>query len=193
MNSLADHARAIWQAAVDAVKPDPLVRQALTDAALGIGAALANARRVLVLGGGKAGPAMAAAVEGVLADQLSKIEGIINVPAETAVSLEKIRLHPARPAGSNQPTAAGAEGSYEILRLARTAGPDDVALCLISGGGSALLPAPADGLTLADKQAVTLLLHASGATINEMNAVRKHLSAIKGGGLAKAFAGKRLV
>jgi glycerate 2-kinase len=84
------------------------------------------------------------------------------------------------------------EGAEEILRLARTAGPDDVALCLLSGGGSALLPAPAAGLTLGDKQAVTLQLHASGATINEMNAVRKHLSALKGGRLAQAFAGREL-
>src|SRR5205823_566314 len=76
--------------------------------------------------------------------------------------------------------------------LARTAGPDDVALCLISGGGSALLPAPAEGVSLADKLAVTKLLHHCGATINEMNAVRKHLSAIKGGRLAQAFRGKAL-
>ena len=61
--------------------------------------------------------------------------------------------------------------------------------CLLSGGGSALLPRRRQGITLADKQAVTKLLHACGATINEMNAVRKHLSAIKGGRLAEAFAG----
>jgi hydroxypyruvate reductase/glycerate 2-kinase len=72
------------------------------------------------------------------------------------------------------------------------AGPDDIAICLLSGGGSALLPAPAEGITLADKQAVTKLLHACGATIDEMNAVRKHLSRIKGGRLAQAFKGKAL-
>src|SRR5207248_9132586 len=68
-------------------------------------------------------------------------------------------------------------------------GPDDLGLCLLSGGGSALLPAPADGLTLDDKQQVTRLLHASGATIGEMYCVRKHLSAVKGGRLAQAFLG----
>src|SRR5207245_9907395 len=73
------------------------------------------------------------------------------------------------------------------------AGPDDVVLCLLSGGGSALLPAPAPGITLQDKQQVTELLHACGATINEMNAVRKHLSQIKGGRLAQAFHGKKLI
>jgi hydroxypyruvate reductase/glycerate 2-kinase len=80
-----------------------------------------------------------------------------------------------------------------MLRLLATAGPDDVAVCLLSGGGSALLPAPADGITLDDKLAVTRLLHRSGATINEMNCVRKHLSRVKGGRLATAFRGKRLL
>src|SRR5689334_22930529 len=73
------------------------------------------------------------------------------------------------------------------------AGPDDGALCLLSGGGSALLPAPVDGVSLEDKQHVTRLLHACGATINEMNCVRKHLSASKGGRLAQAFKGRELV
>ena len=80
-----------------------------------------------------------------------------------------------------------------MLRLLGSAGPDDVAVCLLSGGGSALLPAPAEGVTLDDKQAVTKLLHACGATIDEMNAVRKHLSRVKGGRLAEAFRGKLLV
>src|SRR5439155_13354559 len=106
--------------------------------------------------------------------------------------LRWIRLHAARPAGTNQPTTAGVAGARQILHLARSANPDDVGLCLLSGGGSALLPAPAPGLTLEAKQTVTRLLHECGATINEMNAVRKHLSAIKGGRLAEAFTGKAL-
>jgi hydroxypyruvate reductase/glycerate 2-kinase len=76
-----------------------------------------------------------------------------------------------------------------MLGLLRAAGPDDVCICLLSGGGSALLPAPADGLTLADEQEVTRLLLASGASIGAMNCVRKHLSAVKGGRLAEAFLG----
>ena len=191
-NLLSNDARAIWQAAVDAVRPEPLVRHALSDAALGIGAAFSKAKRILVLGGGKAGAAMGAAVEDSLAHQIDKLEGLVNVPAETVRPLRRIRLHAARPAGSNQPTAEGVAGSREMLRLAASAGPDDVALCLLSGGGSALLPAPAPGISLADKQAVTKLLHACGATINEMNAVRKHLSGIKGGRLAQAFSGRAL-
>src|SRR4051795_1978374 len=101
--ALRDQARAIWQAAVDAVRPEPLVRHALTDPALGLGEALRSADRILVLGGGKAGAAMAAAVEATLADALDRIEGIVNVPAGTMRPLQKIRLHAARPDASNQP------------------------------------------------------------------------------------------
>jgi hydroxypyruvate reductase/glycerate 2-kinase len=189
MNSIRNHARQIWDAAVDAVKPAPLVRASLFE----LGDTLRGASRILVLGAGKAGAAMAAAVESSLPDLLDRVEGIVNVPADAVVPLRKIRLNAARPAATNFPTADGVRGAVEMLRLAREAGPNDVALCLLSGGGSALLPAPADGITLADKLAITQLLHRCGATINEMNCVRKHLSAIKGGRLAQAFAGKALV
>jgi hydroxypyruvate reductase/glycerate 2-kinase len=182
---LRDHARRIWHAAVDAVRPEPLMRHALAD----LTGVLRSASRILVLGAGKAGAAMAEAVETALADQLDRVEGIVNVPADAVKPLKRIRLHAARPAATNFPTAEGALGAEEMLRHARAAGPNDVALCLLSGGGSALLPAPADGVTLADKLAITKLLHQCGATINELNAVRKHLSAIKGGRLAQAFTG----
>jgi hydroxypyruvate reductase len=86
------------------------------------------------------------------------------------------------------PDAAGRDGTERILALARSAGPDDLILCLISGGGSALLALPAPGLTLEDKQAVNKALLASGADIGQMNTVRKHLSAIKSGRLAAAAA-----
>ncbi len=184
--SLRDHARRIWQAAVDAVRPEDLVPRALAEPALA--RALADAHRILVVGGGKAGAAMSAAVEAVLADRLDRVEGIVNVPADAVRPLRRIRLHAARPAASNHPTAAGVAGAQQILDLVRGAGPDDVVLCLLSGGGSALLPLPADGLSLADKQEVTRLLHECGATINDMNCVRKHLSGIKGGRLAQACA-----
>ena len=84
------------------------------------------------------------------------------------------------------PDRHGEDAALRILELAASAGPDDLVLCLISGGGSALLALPADGITLADKQAVNRALLASGADIGEMNTVRKHLSAIKGGRLAAA-------
>jgi glycerate 2-kinase len=185
-----EHAVQIWQVAVDAARPQELLHTALTSNPLA--AVLADARRIIVIGAGKAGAAMAEGVESALPHLLPRISGLVNVPAETVRLLEAIRLHAARPAASNHPTAEGVVGAAEILRLVRAAGPDDVGLCLLSGGGSALLPAPVEGVTLDDKQLVTKLLHACGATINEMNAVRKHLSRIKGGRLAEAFAGKAL-
>src|SRR3954468_4380222 len=183
-----EHALAVWNAAVDAVRPEPLVKRALESDGW-----LRDAPRVLVVGAGKAGPGMAAGLEAALADRLDRVEGLVNVPAGMTANLKRVRLHAARPQGVNEPTAEGVAGAEEMLRLLQSAGPDDVAVCLLSGGGSALLPAPAEGVTLADKQAVTKLLHRSGATIDEMNCVRKHLSRVKGGRLAEAFRGKRLI
>jgi hydroxypyruvate reductase/glycerate 2-kinase len=186
MAPLREHARSIWQAAVDAARPQPLIAAALADPAAPLREALHLARRVVVVGAGKAGAAMSAAVEEALADRLDRVTGLVNVPAGAVRRLRAIRLHAGRPDGSNQPTAEGVTGARQILELVAGAGPEDVVLCLLSGGGSALLPAPVDGVALADKQEVTLLLHACGATINEMNAVRKHLSKVKGGRLAQA-------
>jgi hydroxypyruvate reductase/glycerate 2-kinase len=188
-SQLRQHALAIWQAAVDAVRPEKLIPQAIVNPGFGIQAAATRAPRILVIGAGKAGAAMSAALENVLPDCLARMDGIVNVPANTLRPLKSIRLHAARPTGTNQPTLEGVEGARQILDLVAGAGQDDVAIGLWSGGGSALLPAPVDGVSLADKQKVTELLHECGATINEMNAVRKHLSRIKGGRLAHAFTG----
>jgi hydroxypyruvate reductase/glycerate 2-kinase len=181
----------IWQAGVAAADPISLVRTALEQPRGLLRAGLDGPGRILVIGGGKAGAAMAQGVEEALAGQLDRVHGIVNVPAETVRPLRAIRLHAARPAGVNQPTEEGVAGVRAILELVHAAGPEDLALCLLSGGGSALLPAPVEGVSLADKQQVTALLHACGATINEMNCVRKHLSAFKGGRLAQAFQGDR--
>jgi glycerate 2-kinase len=191
MNSLREDALSIWHAAVDAVRPQDLIGRFVQSDA-GFRAEIAAASRVLVVGAGKAGAAMAEALESALPEHLDKLTGVVNVPADAVRPLKRIRLHAARPAASNFPTVEGVAGAEEMLALLRGAGPDDVAVCLISGGGSALLPAP-DGVSLADKQAVTKQLHACGATIQEMNAVRKHLSRIKGGRLAQAFAGRTLI
>jgi hydroxypyruvate reductase/glycerate 2-kinase len=187
-----EHARAIWQAAVAAADPFELVRAALRQPAPELAAVLARADRIVVVGGGKAGAAMAAGVEAALADRLDRLAGVVNVPAETVRPLHAINLHAARPAGTNQPTAKGVAGVRAMLDLVRQAGPRDVGLCLLSGGGSALLPAPVEDIALEDKQHVTALLHACGATINEMNCVRKHLSDIKGGRLAQVFGDRPL-
>jgi hydroxypyruvate reductase/glycerate 2-kinase len=183
-----DQALAIWQAAVDAVRPEPLV-----EAALRGDEEIRSAPRILVVGAGKAGPGMALGLESALPDRLDRIEGLVNVPEGQSAPLKRVRLHAARPQGVNEPTEAGVAGATEMLRLLASAGPEDFAICLLSGGGSALLPAPAEGITLADKQAVTRLLHRSGATIDQMNCVRKHLSAVKGGRLAAAFQGRRML
>ncbi len=162
----------------------------------GVEVALASVRRLAVVGGGKAGAGMAVALERALgADLVERLEltGWVNVPADCVRPTERIRLHAARPAGVNEPRPEGAEGTRRILEIAAGLGPDDLCVSLISGGGSALLPAPAPGLALADKLAVTRLLSAGGADIAELNTVRKQLSAIKGGGLARACGAGQLV
>jgi hydroxypyruvate reductase len=150
--------------------------------------------RTLVLGAGKAGGAMAQAVEALW-------------PADAPLSgLVVPRYHhtPPRPAGLPQrievveaahpvPDAAGLQAAERILALARGLTPDDLVLCLISGGGSALLTLPAEGLALVDKQRINRELLDSGANITEMNCVRKHLSRIKGGRLAAACAPAQVV
>jgi len=185
-----EQAKRIWEAGVEAVRPEKLLRAACANPRLL--KALEGAKRIIVVGGGKAGATMAEALESLLPGLVSKMDGLVNVPAEMVRSLRSIRLHAARPAAVNHPTEAGVDGTRAILKLIEQAGPDDVALCLISGGGSALLPAPVEGVSLEDKQAITQLLHVCGATIAEMNCVRKHLSKIKGGRLAQAFKGRAL-
>jgi hydroxypyruvate reductase/glycerate 2-kinase len=187
---LREQARAIFDAAVAAAEPIALVVRALSGP---LGDELRQAKRIVVVGAGKAGAAMAAGFEQALPDCLDRVEGIVNVPQGSERPLHKVKLHAARPAGSNQPTADGVAGAARMLELVSRAGPDDLAVCLISGGGSALLPLPVEDVSLEEKQVTTRLLHACGASINEMNAVRKHLSRIKGGRLAQAFQGRKLV
>jgi glycerate 2-kinase len=145
------------------------------------------AGRTVVVGAGKAAAAMARAFE---AAWRGPLEGLVVTRHGHAVPCERIAVveasHPV-------PDRAGEAAAIRILDLARGLGADDQLVCLISGGGSALLALPAPGLTLADKQAVTRALLRSGATIGEINTVRKHLSAIKGGRLAAAAAPARLV
>ena len=200
-SALLSDTLAIWNAGLAAVRSDQLVRDALhvEGPVLVIGddeIPLRSLRRIVVVGAGKAGAGMAAAVEEVLGPQLAEekqLAGWINVPADCVCPLTRIRLHAARPAGVNEPTAAGAAGTAEILKLVASLTPDDLCLCLLSGGGSALLPAPVEAITLDDKLAVTRHLSAAGANIEQLNTVRKQLSRIKGGGLARACRAGRLV
>jgi glycerate 2-kinase len=168
-----DAARAIFDAALAAGDVTPLVRRHL--------GLEARHRRVLVLGCGKASAAMAAAAEEALGNRISG--GFVVVKDGCAVPVAGVEI---AEAGHPVPDARGLAASARLLELARGAGEDDLVLFLVSGGGSALTPAPAPPITLAEKQEVTRLLLACGATIGELNAVRKHLSRFKGGQLARA-------
>ncbi|MGA8401603.1 MAG: glycerate kinase [Stellaceae bacterium] len=143
--------------------------------------------RTVVVGAGKASAAMACAFEQLWP---GKLDGLVVTRRGHAVPCERIEIveasHPV-------PDAAGQQAAQRILDLASRLGPDDQLVFLVSGGGSALLALPAPGLTLEDKQAVTRALLRSGATIGEINTVRKHLSTIKGGRLAAAAAPARIV
>ena len=121
------------------------------------------------------------------------VQRLVNVPADCLQPTDAIRLHAGRPAGVNEPTIEGVAGVREMLRIVAELGPRDLCICLISGGGSALLPAPIDGFPLEDKVALTREMSARGATIEQMNAVRRALSRVKGGGLAAACRAGRLV
>jgi hydroxypyruvate reductase len=143
--------------------------------------------RTLVVGAGKAAAAMAQAVE---ANWSGPLEGLVVTRYGHGVPCARIEVveasHPV-------PDAAGREAAGRMLEMVEGLSADDLLLCLISGGGSALLALPAPGLSLEDKQAVNRALLKSGATITEMNCVRKHLSAVKGGRLAAAAAPARVV
>jgi glycerate 2-kinase len=186
-------ARGILDAAIAAGDADRLTRRSLLreGSRLRVGGQtidLDRTRGIVVVGTGKASGSMAQAVEAVL-DGIA-VEGLVAVKEPHEPGPRRVRLVEA---GHPIPDARGEAAAGEILRLARDAGPDSLVLCLISGGGSALSPAPVRGVTLAEKQAVTRLLLECGATINELNAVRKHLSRLKGGQLARAAHPARVV
>jgi glycerate 2-kinase len=191
----------IWLAGVDAVRSERLVQKwCRTDGDLlyfgNESMPLESIRRIVVVGAGKAGAGMAEAIEATLGPKIMQAKGLVgwlNVPADCVRPLQRIHLHPARPAGVNEPTPEGVAGATEILRLVESMGPEDLCLCLISGGGSALMPAPVEGIALADKLTVTRHLSGAGANIEQLNMVRKQLSRIKGGGLLRVCRAGRLV
>jgi glycerate 2-kinase len=135
---------------------------------------------IYVIGAGKASAAMAHAVEKVLKDRITA--GWINVKYGYSRPLDRITVHEA---GHPVPDKSGLEGSLRISARLKTTRENDLVIVLLSGGGSALLPCPADGLSLEDKQQTTQILLETGADINEINSIRKHLSCIKGGHLAQ--------
>jgi glycerate 2-kinase len=175
--TLRRHAHSIFRSALDAADPASAVTRYLGRRKFD------RYRNIYVLGAGKAGASMAQAVERTLGKRITS--GLLNVKYGHTAKLRRIELNEC---GHPVPDAAGASGAARITALAESAGRDDLVLCLISGGASALLPLPADGITLAEKQATTRALLACGANIHEMNALRKHISRIKGGQLARLAA-----
>jgi glycerate 2-kinase len=185
LETMRQHAMEIFQAALKAVDPvEAILRHVKrVDDGLQIGEhrfVFKDYDRILVVGAGKAGAPMARALEDLLGDHIA--DGVIVVKEGHGLPLEHIRIHEA---SHPVPDERGIRGAEEILSLVKGAGERDLVLCLISGGGSALLVAPAEGVTLEDKQAVTRLLLACGADIHEINTIRKHMSRAKGGGLAR--------
>lgn len=188
-----EDAKAIFQAGIRAVIAlDAIHRHCrCEDQQLQIGQLsydLTTFERVWVVGAGKATAAMARAMEELIKGRIH--DGLISVKYDHTVPLERIR---AIEAGHPLPDANGMEAANEIMKMVQQAGANDLVIVLISGGGSALLPLPAEKISLKDKQKTSDLLLACGATIHEMNTIRKHISAIKGGRLAQAVAPAQLI
>jgi hydroxypyruvate reductase len=170
--------RQMYDAAVAAADPARTVPAALPEAPTG---------RTLVVGAGKAAAAMAAAVE---SHWRQPLEGLVITRYGHAVPTRRIEV---LEAGHPVPDAAGVAGASRVARLTTSLTADDLVLCLLSGGGSALLALPPAGLTLDDLQAVNRALLLSGANIHAMNCVRRHLSQLQGGRLAARCAPARVV
>lgn len=138
-------------------------------------------KNIYVIGGGKAGGFMAEALEEILGKRITN--GALNIPYNSGeYKTTRIKL---QRASHPVPDETGVKATKNMMEVAAKAKKDDMVICLISGGGSSLMPLPREGVSLQDKREVTELLLKSGATINEINTVRKHISAVKGGWLAK--------
>src|SRR3990167_10692829 len=180
-----DELISIFKAGIDAVNPYRLVLQSLKVEGnilniKDVSYDLNQFNNILVIGGGKATAPMAQAVENILGDRIGK--GCIVVKYGHTSPLKKIRQIEA---GHPLPDEAGVKGTEEILRLLEGADEKTLVICLLSGGGSALLVSPLDGITLNDKIETTRLLLSAGADIEGLNTVRKHLSKVKGGRLSE--------
>lgn len=182
--TLRNDVRCIYDAALRAVDPAEAIRNHIKrDGKIlnidGIPYDLDRYERCFVVGAGKAGAVMASTMESLLGNRITG--GAINVKYGHALPLQKVELiqaaHPI-------PDLAGVKGTEKIVEILENMEENDLVFCLLSGGGSALMPLPSDGITLSEKQTITSRLLQCGATINEINTVRKHISRIKGGRLA---------
>jgi glycerate 2-kinase len=191
LGELRQSARLIWEAALNAANPATCIRKSLEvkDNTLTAGGRqIEIAGRLIVIGAGKPAAKMAQVVEEILGSHITA--GLIVTKYGHGLPLHRIQIVEA---GHPIPDAAGMRAVRETRDMLRGLTKDDIVLVLISGGGSALWPAPAEGITLEEKQEMTHLLLRAGATIRELNAVRKHLSDIKGGQLARWAAPARVI
>jgi glycerate 2-kinase len=184
---------AVLGAALDAVEPGAAVREAVhrDGQTLRVGSTVLDLReveRIIVVGAGKAGASMAAALEEILGERLSA--GLVVVKYGYRVPTGKVLV---REAGHPLPDENGVAATREMLGLTAGLSARDLVVCLISGGGSALMTLPIEGVSLDDLVGLTELLLASGATIGEINTVRACLDRVKGGGLARLLAPARVV
>lgn len=201
-DGLAD-ALAIWRAGVLATQPAELfAREARVNGNLlelsDWQFDLEGIQRIVVVGAGKASASMATAFYRTCLKQLEpriEVVGWINAPADSFEpgSAGQIVLHAARPAGINEPTEAAVAGTQKITSLVSSCGSKDLCIVLLSGGGSALLALPIEGITLHDKQQVARQVAAAGANIAQLNTVRRALSRVKGGGLIRQCAARETI
>ena len=184
LGELRQSARLIWEAALNAANPSTCIRnfvQANGDNSLCVGGkSLEISGRLIVVGAGKASARMAQVIEEILGSHITV--GLVVTKYGHSLPLHRIKLVEA---GHPIPDNAGNRAALDTRELLRGLTANDIVLCLISGGASALWTAPAEGVTLEEIQEVTSMLLRAGASIQELNAVRKHLSAIAGGQLAK--------
>ncbi|MBN2568778.1 MAG: glycerate kinase [Deltaproteobacteria bacterium] len=186
METLRTDIRDIFDCGLDAANPREAIRRnvILRGDCLAVGERTYNLcefEGIFIVGAGKASAAMAQALEEILGDRIRGGEVITKY--NYGLSLQNVSIHEA---AHPVPDEAGIRGTERILNLLGKCGEKDIVFCLISGGGSALMPLPAGGLSLADKQGTTQELLKCGATIHEINTIRKHISGIKGGRLARA-------
>jgi glycerate-2-kinase len=173
------------ESALNAVDPKQIIKSKLLLKNLtlhvnGYSIDLKKFRNIYVIGGGKASGSMAEALEQVLGNRITN--GLVNVPRSSKNKTDIIKLHEA---SHPIPDEAGVEGTRRMLKIAEQAKEDDLVICLISGGGSSLMPLPRGKISITDKKKITNALLKCGATINEINTIRKHISDFKGGWLAK--------
>ena len=206
MESVRSDLKAFWQAGIRSVSPASIAarfsRHAVSgelrydNVSIDPAVIVQNVEKIVVVGGGKAAAGMAAGIENMLGRQAIHehcLQGLVSVPIGSGIQLSAIEVRETRPAAANLPTDASVAATHEMLVLLDSLGPKDLAIALISGGGSALMTMPREGVSLDEKVALTRFLSEAGADIDALNAVRQAASLVKAGGLARACRAGRLV